>query len=294
MSNLFSKIYPTSFGVNHQKLHPNSSTIRCCNDEYSGVQHKSTELNGWVSSFPEKNLVLSYPGIVKPPRPKRIILVRHGQSEGNVDESVYTRVADPNVGLTEKGVEEAEECGRKMREMIEKDGGDDWKVYFYVSPYKRGIETLRNLAKSFERSRIAGVREEPRLREQDFGNFQDKEQMKIEKAVRARYGRFFYRFPNGESAADVYDRITVEQFEGLHNMSNGGMIVMERGYGGRYCLSVHHTREELQKFGMTDEMLIDQEWQKIAKPGELNYDCLITGPSYFTHFDDDEDKNFEL
>ncbi|XP_016446210.1 phosphoglycerate mutase-like protein AT74 isoform X2 [Nicotiana tabacum] len=294
MSNFFSKIYSTSFGVNHQKLHPNSSTIRCCNDEYSGVQHKSRELNGWVSSFPEKNLVLSYPGIVKPPRPKRIILVRHGQSEGNIDESVYTRVADPNVGLTEKGVEEAEECGRKMREMIEKDGGDDWKVYFYVSPYKRGIETLRNLAKSFERSRIAGVREEPRLREQDFGNFQDKEQMKIEKAVRARYGRFFYRFPNGESAADVYDRITVDQFEGLHNMSNGGMIVMERGYGGRYCLSVHHTREELQKFGMTDEMLIDQEWQKIAKPGELNYDCLITGPSYFTHFDDDEDKNFEM
>lgn len=32
--------------------------------------------------------------------------------------------------------------------------------------------------------------------------------MKIEKAVRKRYGRFFYRFPNGESAADVYDRIT--------------------------------------------------------------------------------------
>ncbi|XP_009800803.1 phosphoglycerate mutase-like protein AT74 isoform X3 [Nicotiana tabacum] len=294
MSNLFSKIYPTSFGVNHQKPHPKSSAIRCCNDEYSKVQHKSTELNGWVSSFPEKNLVLSYPGIVKPPRPKRIILVRHGQSEGNVDESVYTRVADPKVGLTEKGVEEAEECGRKMREIIEKNGGDDWKVYFYVSPYKRGIETLRNLAKSFERSRIAGVREEPRLREQDFGNFQDKEQMKIEKAVRARYGRFFYRFPNGESAADVYDRITVEQFEGLHNMSNGGMIVMERGYGGRYCLSVHHTREELQKFGMTDEMLIDQEWQKTAKPGELNYDCLITGPSYFTHFDDEEEKDFEL
>lgn len=40
------------------------------------------------------------------------------------------------------------------------------------------------------------------------GNFQDREQMKIQKAVRHRYGRFFYRFPNGESAADVYDRIT--------------------------------------------------------------------------------------
>lgn len=32
--------------------------------------------------------------------------------------------------------------------------------------------------------------------------------MKMQKAARKRYGRFFYRFPNGESAADVYDRIT--------------------------------------------------------------------------------------
>lgn len=32
--------------------------------------------------------------------------------------------------------------------------------------------------------------------------------MRVEKAIRLRYGRFFYRFPNGESAADVYDRIT--------------------------------------------------------------------------------------
>ena len=32
--------------------------------------------------------------------------------------------------------------------------------------------------------------------------------MHVEKAVRLRYGRFFYRFPDGESAADVYDRVT--------------------------------------------------------------------------------------
>ncbi|CAA0838177.1 Phosphoglycerate mutase-like protein AT74 [Striga hermonthica] len=215
------------------------------------------------------------------------------------------------------------------------DGAEDWKVYFYVSPYKRSLDTLRNLAKAFDRSRIAGVREEPRLREQDFGNFQDQEQMKIQKAARKLYGRFFYRFPNGESAADVYDRITgfretlrsdidigrfqppgeqspnmnlvivshgltlrvflmrwykwtVEQFEGLHNIDNGKMVVMERGYGGRYSLLMHHTREELKEFGLTDAMLIDQEWQKCARPGELNYDCEITGPSYFTHFDGDQ------
>lgn len=159
------------------------------------------------------------------------------------------------------------------------------------------------------------------------GNFQDREKMRIEKAIRLRYGRFFYRFPNGESAADVYDRITgilwviqefvepfcwicvpavleindhccmclsfsnfvplwlltgfretlradidigrfqppdeqtpnmnlvivshgltlrvflmrwykwtVEQFEGLTNVGNGGMLVMQTGSGGRYLV----------------------------------------------------------
>lgn len=53
--------------------------------------------------------------------------------------------------------------------MIEKDGVDDWKVYFYVPTYKRTLQTLRLLARAFGKSRIAEVREEPRLREQDFG-----------------------------------------------------------------------------------------------------------------------------
>nr|DAD18990.1 TPA_asm: hypothetical protein HUJ06_020453 [Nelumbo nucifera] len=165
----------------------------------------------------------------------------------------------------------------------------------------------------------------------------DREKMRVEKAIRVLYGRFFYRFPNGESAADVYDRITgfretlradidigrfqppgqrnpnmnlvivshgltlrvflmrwykwtVEQFEGLNNFSNGGMIVMQTGYGGRYSLLVHHTPEELREFGLTDEMLTDQEWQKFARPGELNYDILTTGQSFFTHFDTGNNK----
>ena len=33
-------------------------------------------------------------------RPHRIILVRHGQSEGNVDETAYTRIPDSKIALT--------------------------------------------------------------------------------------------------------------------------------------------------------------------------------------------------
>jgi broad specificity phosphatase PhoE len=35
-----------------------------------------------------------------------------------------------------------------------------------------------------------------------------KERMKVVKESRERFGRFFYRFPEGESAADVFDRVS--------------------------------------------------------------------------------------
>ena len=51
--------------------------------------------------------------------------------------------------------------------------------------------------------------EEPRLREQDFGNFQPcSAEMERMWQERADYGHFFYRIPNGESAADAYDRVS--------------------------------------------------------------------------------------
>ena len=55
---------------------------------------------------------------------------------------------------------------------------------------------------------MIGVREECRVREQDFGNFQEEQRMKAIKETREKFGRFFYRFPEGESASDVYDRVS--------------------------------------------------------------------------------------
>ena len=53
------------------------------------------------------------------------------------------------------------------------------------------------------------VFEEPRLREQDFGNFQPSSaEMTKMWHERAEYGHFFYRIPSGESAADAYDRVS--------------------------------------------------------------------------------------
>lgn len=141
--------------------------------------------------------------------PKRIILVRHGESEGNRDDAMYTVTPDYRIPLTPKGIGQAKEAGSRIFDVISDNGtSDNWKVYFYVSPYVRTRSTLREMGRAFSRRRVLGVREECRIREQDFGNFQVAERMKVIKETRERFGRFFYRFPEGESAADVYDRVS--------------------------------------------------------------------------------------
>ncbi|KOG90373.1 histidine phosphatase family protein [Streptomyces varsoviensis] len=132
-------------------------------------------------------------------RPRRIVLIRHGESEGNVDDTVYEREPDHALSLTETGRKQAEEAGAGLREIF----GDE-RVSAYVSPYRRTHQTFQALRLDASRVR---VREEPRLREQDWGNWQDRDDVRKQKAYRDAYGHFFYRFAQGESGADVYDRV---------------------------------------------------------------------------------------
>ncbi|KAH0766615.1 hypothetical protein KY285_002486 [Solanum tuberosum] len=141
--------------------------------------------------------------------PKRIILVRHGESQGNKDDAAYSVTPDYKIPLTAQGIEQAKQAGSWILDVVSGHGSsENWKVYFYVSPYVRTRSTLREIGRAFPKNRMLGVREECRVREQDFGNFQVAERMKVIKETRERFGRFFYRFPEGESAADVYDRVS--------------------------------------------------------------------------------------
>ena len=51
--------------------------------------------------------------------PKRIILIRHGESQGNIDETAYQNTPDWQIRLTEKGRAQAEQTGKILREMLE-------------------------------------------------------------------------------------------------------------------------------------------------------------------------------
>eukprot|EP00208_Stichococcus_sp_RCC1054_P002445 CAMPEP_0206143802 /NCGR_PEP_ID=MMETSP1473-20131121/21850_1 /ASSEMBLY_ACC=CAM_ASM_001109 /TAXON_ID=1461547 /ORGANISM="Stichococcus sp, Strain RCC1054" /LENGTH=483 /DNA_ID=CAMNT_0053539373 /DNA_START=173 /DNA_END=1621 /DNA_ORIENTATION=+ len=140
--------------------------------------------------------------------PRKIILVRHAESEGNVDNYAYTYVPDMQVPLTERGKQQAARAGDRIREVMDADQAP-YSLFFYTSPYKRSKQTYEEITKAFDPKRLVGSQEEVQLREQDFGNFQDMEGKEREKTERLRFGRFFYRFPNGESGADVYDRMTI-------------------------------------------------------------------------------------
>jgi broad specificity phosphatase PhoE len=133
--------------------------------------------------------------------PRRIILVRHGESEGNTDVSLYRDKADNLIELTAKGAEQAQAAGRRIRGLLRT--GDS--VALHVSPFARTLETARRLRDELPDAAVRFCHITPLIREQEFGNLQG-DDFATYRAEQQRVGRFFYRFPTGESGSDVYGR----------------------------------------------------------------------------------------
>ena len=134
-------------------------------------------------------------------KPKRIILIRHGESQANVDRYLFGRVPDYTIELTNKGREQAKEAGKKLKELVK-----DESVYFYVSPFWRARSTFEGLVYAFPRKQFE-YSEEPRLREQEWGYLRCQQEFDKICQERREYGTFYYRIPGGEAGTDVYDRI---------------------------------------------------------------------------------------
>lgn len=101
------------------------------------------------------------------------------------------------------------------------------------------------------------VKDDPRIREQDFGNYQDVHDMQDVLKKRAAYGHFFFRFPQGESAADVYDRVASFQetmFRHFHerhsNKPRDVVVLVTHGIYARVFLMkwFRWTYEEFESF----------------------------------------------
>lgn len=204
-------------------------------------------------------------------KPRRIVLLRHGQSEGNVNRKVYENKPDYAVHLTEQGRRQAHDVGKFFKKLI----GTEEGVKFYTSPFWRARETTAEVKKWFGVNQLHPVYEDPRLREQEWGHKTGESYSIKYEQERDAYSRFYWRFPDGESCADVFDRIsaflntlfrdfekndfpenviivnhgmsmrlflmrwfhlTVEQFEIIKNPKNCGHFILEKNKKGKYDL----------------------------------------------------------
>lgn len=149
-------------------------------------------------------------------RPDRIILVRHGESEGNTNKAAYSLTPDSQIALTERGWAQGTVAGLQIRKLV----GDE-SVRFFYSPYMRARQTLLSILQAFDSQEVQ-LSSEPRLREQDFGNFQNISEMDKVLGERQKFGRFYYRFPDGEAGTDVFDRMASFITYMFRTMNQGG------------------------------------------------------------------------
>lgn len=165
---------------------------------------------------------------------QELILVRHGQSEGNVaaekaqrdgTERIDVPARDPDVVLSETGREQAAAVGRWLQGLsAEERPGIVW-----TSPYRRARETAEIALEVCDLD--LDFRVDERLRDRDMGITDMLTGAGItsrfpEEAERRTWiGKFYYRPPGGESWADVALRVRAVLTDLVHSESAERVLV---------------------------------------------------------------------
>jgi len=152
------------------------------------------------------------------------------------------------------------EVGRALAEFEEISLPD----VVFVSPYLRATETLRHLQRGWPELADVSVVEDERLREQEHGLVTLCNDWRVfhalhpeERRSRILHGPYWYRFPGGESVADMRER------------NRSWITTLIREYSEKRVLVVTHhlniiaTRANLERFGEKRFMEIDQHEKPI-------------------------------
>lgn len=108
---------------------------------------------------------------------RRLILVRHGQSEWNL-KKLFTGWED--VPLTDKGIDEAIKAGQDLKAFLKDDAIANMKVY--TSVLERAIDTCDLILKECD-SKWLSVARSWRLNERHYGDFQGQNKDEVKESV---------------------------------------------------------------------------------------------------------------
>ena len=129
----------------------------------------------------------------------KLILLRHGQSQWNL-ENRFTGWID--IGLTEKGKQEAYECGKLLK---------DIPIDFaFTSVLVRAIDTLTEALRGADQELVPVIKDAA-LNERMYGDLQGKNKAELAKEFGEAQVKIWRRSydiapPNGESLKDTADR----------------------------------------------------------------------------------------
>ena len=168
-----------------------------------------------------------------------IFFIRHGESTQNIYENLQN-FPDFKVPLTDKGLTQADECGKFLKDYCQKNNIDTNKSIMLVSPFKRTNQTAEQINKYLQ---IQNQKEDVIIIERQYGLFDNlkfEEREKYEIAYNYQnwmyshdVGNFYTRFPLGESNFDVYVRARaflptlkelMQKYDNIFIVSHGGFL----------------------------------------------------------------------
>jgi len=190
---------------------------------------------------------------------KKIFLIRHGCSAGNADFTAYLKQPDYSIHLTEEGFRQAEGVG----ETLSKVEGD---FTCFVSNYHRAKQTLHTAAKKLVGKNVEEI-ESCLLREQEWCGALGLESSWENEKQRVKIGVFCYRFPGGESCADVFNRCKMfKHFDLIPKLesSENNIAIFAHGMTNRVML--------MALLGLTVEEFEMMKNPKNCEIWELNYE----------------------
>jgi broad specificity phosphatase PhoE len=203
--------------------------------------------------------------------PTSLLLVRHGESSGNVARDaaeaagapwIDIALRDTDVPLSDRGAEQAVAVGKWLNNL-----GREKPTVALSSPYVRAESTARLALDAAGLARVPLAVDE-RLREREFGMLDRLTRVGIEQRfpdqaeARSRLGKFYHRPPGGESWADVALRV------------RSLIDSVSREHAGERVLIVAH-QVVILMMRYVLEHLTEAEILAIDKQGDLT-NCSVT------------------
>ncbi|MXX93644.1 MAG: histidine phosphatase family protein [Chloroflexi bacterium] len=153
------------------------------------------------------------------PNRRNIILVRHGETQGNIGDRLQGQFDAP---LTDKGVRQAQALSRRL-------ANTDFNAV-YASDLQRAVHTAQSILNN--RSNIE-IQLRPELRELHYGTYENTSWSVVQNEDPTFFKRFIEwetrpsaKYPGGESVTDLWQRVGNFANELLTNHSEEATILI--------------------------------------------------------------------